>query len=231
MLIITKPVPVQTQESRHNPELESELAESMETIARLRAVLQSILNSNSSRAERPPQAVDTSELEQSIAAASQTLQQLKSDNQGLEVVIDSLKRVQLRVTTNPKQRDLEVGGIPVDSDYVIFIIDTSGSMLEIWHQVIDTMTRVLDIHPKVNGFQVMNDNGNYLFESTRRKWIPDIPSARSNVLTALSQWGEFFKQQSGWKASRWRFAAMQSAKTKSQSTSWGMTSQDPPTML
>ena len=86
-------------------------------------------------------------------------------------------------------RDPEVGGIPVDSEYVIFIMDTSGSMKSIWDEVIDVMDRVLDIHPKVSGFQVLNDNGAYLIGGYRRKWIRDTPALRRSILNALRNWG------------------------------------------
>src|SRR5262249_50279801 len=43
-----------------------------------------------------------------------------------------------------------VGGIPVDSEYVIFVIDTSGSMQENhWPQAQKIMQEILDIYPKV----------------------------------------------------------------------------------
>ena len=103
----------------------------------------------------------------------------------------------IRETTTPKQRDPEVGGIPVDSEYVIFIVDTSGSMMEIWDYVVDVMDRVIDIHPKVKGFQIMNDNGNYLFASTRRQWLPDNPRVPQKCKKRAAPLAKFLEQQSG----------------------------------
>jgi hypothetical protein len=57
-----------------------------------------------------------------------------------------------------------VGGIPVDSEYVVFIIDTSGSMQRYaWPLLLRKMTQTLDAYPKVKGMQVMNDEGVYMF--------------------------------------------------------------------
>ena len=57
-----------------------------------------------------------------------------------------------------------VAGIPVDSEYVIFIIDTSGSMQNnSWPLMLRKIEEVLDVYPKVKGIQVMNDMGSYLF--------------------------------------------------------------------
>lgn len=86
---------------------------------------------------------------------------------------------------------VKVGGIPVDSEYIIFIVDTSGSMQRIWSRVIGELENVISIHPKVKGFQIMNDNGKYLIKAYAGKWIPDTPARRKSVLSAMQSWGEF----------------------------------------
>ncbi|GAB5445145.1 hypothetical protein [Gymnodinialimonas sp.] len=84
-----------------------------------------------------------------------------------------------------------IGGIPVDSEYIIFIIDTSGSMRSAWNRVIQEVEATLSIYPRVKGIQVMNDMGNYLFSRYRGKWIPDSPSRRKLILSNLSGWHVF----------------------------------------
>jgi len=84
--------------------------------------------------------------------------------------------------------EVKVGGIPVDSDHIIFIVDTSGSMQAIWGRVIAELENVLDIHPQVKGFQIMNDNGAYLIKAYAGKWIPDTPGRRKAVLNAMRAW-------------------------------------------
>ena len=50
-----------------------------------------------------------------------------------------------------RRNDL-VGGIPVDSEYIIFIIDTSGSMFNYsWQRMMDELINTLDIYPSVKG--------------------------------------------------------------------------------
>ena len=45
-------------------------------------------------------------------------------------------------------------GIPVDSEYVVFIVDTSGSMKDIWNKVTRHIENVINIHPTViNSFR------------------------------------------------------------------------------
>ena len=42
-----------------------------------------------------------------------------------------------------------IGGVPVDSEYIIFIIDTSGSMQQnAWPLVLKKVTEVLEIYPQ-----------------------------------------------------------------------------------
>ena len=83
---------------------------------------------------------------------------------------------------------VKVGGIPVDSNYIIFIVDTSGSMQTIWKHVVLEMEHILDIHPQVDGFQVINDNGVYLMKGYKRRWIPDTPGTRKGALRAVRRW-------------------------------------------
>lgn len=84
-------------------------------------------------------------------------------------------------------RDVEVGGIPVDSEYIIFVIDNSGSMDSVWNEVLKEMDNILDIHPTIEGIQVLNDQGEYLMNSFqgRNSWIPDTPVYRKAIRDRL----------------------------------------------
>jgi hypothetical protein len=92
----------------------------------------------------------------------------------------------------PRKVDSSIGGIPVDSEYIIFIIDTSGSMQQdAWGLVQRKLRETLDIYPKVKGIQVMNDMGEYMFSQYKRKWIPDTPARRRAIISRLSTWRPF----------------------------------------
>ncbi len=85
-----------------------------------------------------------------------------------------------------------IGGIPVDSEYIIFLIDTSGSMFyNAWPRVLEMVTEVLDIYPEVKGIQIMNDMGDYMFPNYRGQWIPDTPARRQAIISALRNWAPF----------------------------------------
>ncbi len=82
----------------------------------------------------------------------------------------------------------EIGGIPVDSEYIIFIVDTSGSMDKFKPTLLRLLDNILTAHPIVKGFQIMNDNGRYLVSNTKGKWIKDSKARRKNALNFLSRW-------------------------------------------
>ena len=85
-----------------------------------------------------------------------------------------------------------IGGVPVDSEYIIFIIDTSGSMKQhAWPGVLKKLEEVLSIYPQVKGIQVMNDMGDYMFSQYQGKWIPDTPARRKAIIKRLAGWQPF----------------------------------------
>ena len=125
--------------------------------------------------------------ERELRAARARVERLERENRGLERVRRSLERAAISADT-ARERDQEVGGIPVDSDYVVFIIDTSGSMKGIWERVMREIGNVLDIHPRVRGFQILNDNGAHLVQAYKGRWITDTPQVRRSALGVLRVW-------------------------------------------
>jgi hypothetical protein len=88
--------------------------------------------------------------------------------------------------------DTTIGGIPVDSEYVIFIIDTSGSMFNYaWPLLLRKLEEILDAYPNLKGIQVMNDMGQYMFPRYAGRWIPDTPARRSAIIDTLRGWNVF----------------------------------------
>ena len=114
--------------------------------------------------------------------------ELASDLDGLSLTQSSLERISITPTTNNLKRDDEVGGIPVDSDYVVFVIDTSGSMKTIWSRVTQEIINILAIHPQVKGFQILDDQGRSIHAGYEGKWIPDIPFRRKSVMKFFKVW-------------------------------------------
>lgn len=131
------------------------------------------------------------QLENKIRQQEEKQSLLAGDLQGLALVQSTLKQASISTPkTANKIRDEEVGGIPVDSDYVVFIVDTSGSMRQIWNRVSSEVINVLNIHPEVKGFQILNDMGKSLVSGYDGKWIPDTPGRRANVIKLFNSWAE-----------------------------------------
>jgi hypothetical protein len=85
-----------------------------------------------------------------------------------------------------------VGGIPVDSDYVIFLIDTSGSMQSShWDTANEVMREILDIYPRLKGVQIVDDNGKEMFEGSRGKWLTDSTDLRRRIVERMKTWSPF----------------------------------------
>ncbi|MDO8273526.1 MAG: VWA domain-containing protein [Gammaproteobacteria bacterium] len=116
----------------------------------------------------------------------QEAEQLASAKQSLT---DEMQRL-MGVDTTRKNN--LVGGIPVDSEYIIFVIDTSGSMFQnAWPKLLDVVVDTLDVYPEVKGIQIMNDMGDYMFDSFRGQWIPDTPARRQTIISTLRNWSPF----------------------------------------
>ena len=133
-------------------------------------------------------------LRQALEAARKDVETGEEENRnladrlaGLTLVEQSVRRAAVQKDT-AQESDEEVGGIPVDSDYVVFIVDTSGSMQAIWSRVTRELENVISIHPKVKGFQILNDNGVHLLSAYEGRWIPDTPGRRRNVVRLFKTW-------------------------------------------
>lgn len=147
-----------------------QLSELTERVARLKAKLASVEK-------------QSAQISQSEAREKEQLQLV------LQVLSEEMERL---LGPEFKQQNKLIGGIPVDSDYIIFVIDTSGSMqVAAWEKVKKEMINILDIYPDVKGLQVLNDMGQYMFSAYRGRWIPDSPQMRETIVSTLNNWAPF----------------------------------------
>ncbi len=152
---------------------EDKQTEELERLAQLRADL-SALNS------QYDSITDRSKLDNTIEG------RLAKAKQNLTVEMERL------LAEYRKNDDDTIGGIPVDSEYVIFIIDTSGSMYNFaWPLVLQKVSETLDVYPRLKGIQVMNDMGNYMFSQYANQWIPDTIARRRAIIDRLRTWSVF----------------------------------------
>lgn len=126
-------------------------------------------------------------------AATQRESESVIDEGALSSAKQSLTEQMRRLQPYYKRADKDaVAGIPVDSEYIIFIIDTSGSMQQYnWERARRKLTETLEVYPQVKGIQIMNDNGSYMFSQYAGKWIPDTPGRRQAIVNTMRTWRPF----------------------------------------
>jgi F0F1-type ATP synthase membrane subunit b/b' len=139
-------------------------------------------------------------MRQALAALRSSEKDKRSQAALNAVIAGELKTAQQELTEEMRrlyaQRDRKrndlIGGIPIDSEYIIFIIDTSGSMFRYaWPKVVEQIVQTLEVYPKVKGIQILNDMGSYMFSSYSGQWIPDTPGRRRAVIDRLKRWNAF----------------------------------------
>jgi uncharacterized protein YoxC len=200
LLMITKTVQPQIIE-QSTVKLEGQVAALQEQVFEIRGETRTLNRDLNAKQEQ------LSEYEERIAILRGQLASMKSrhDNilvqsnsndvvtQQLAIARQALSAEQKRLLGEQYQsRNNLIGGIPVDSEYIIFVIDTSGSMFSYsWDRMMDELESTLAIYPKVKGIQIMNDMGDYMFSRYRGKWIPDTPSRRKVMMDNLRNWNIF----------------------------------------
>jgi hypothetical protein len=162
-------------------ELNRELSGSRETLERERGRLTNLAGDLSSIRGRyagsREDAAVTNIIERQLVAAQQTLTE------------DMQRLLALRAQS---PRSAAIGGIPIDSDYVIFIIDTSSSMTSNhWDMNLAIVDEILGLYPHVQGLQVLNDQGTYMYEGTRGRWLADSAQQRKEIRERARHWRAF----------------------------------------
>ncbi len=137
-----------------------------------------------------------------IDELEKNLQQEKRGQQALVVDIDELKK---EIAARQKKPEFEIilpdvkpspVGLPVGSNYLAFIVDTSGSMRDpnhggLWPIVIRTIENVLDVYPNIDGVQLIDGDGR--FPLGRRgtgsaAWLADTPQTRETMKRTLRRY-------------------------------------------
>ncbi|MFC3034036.1 VWA domain-containing protein [Pseudoalteromonas fenneropenaei] len=121
-----------------------------------------------------------------VPRAQQTLLQLQDKAQSLRVEL-RLATARLNTPNTATKPEDAVGGIPTDAEYVIFVIDNSGSMAGggRWQKVIEVVGDILSNHPQMKGFQVMAADGDFLYPGQEGQWLSDTPTMRQKALARM----------------------------------------------
>jgi hypothetical protein len=133
------------------------------------------------------------------------LQREKQGQEALLVDIDDLKK-EIGARQKKPEHELvlpEVApapvGLPVGSNYLAFIIDTSGSMRDpnsggLWPIVIRTIESVLDVYPNIEGIQLIDGDGRFILGRRNSQgtaaWLSDTPETRDAIKRVLRRYDQ-----------------------------------------
>ena len=90
-------------------------------------------------------------------------------------------------------------GMPLDSEYLAFVVDTSGSMRQyVWDDVQRLVAETIATFPTVKGIQILSDEGQYLMPQFRGDWIPYSAENTAAALELLTtNWSAFSDSSPG----------------------------------
>ncbi|XOV87671.1 MAG: VWA domain-containing protein [Pseudomonadota bacterium] len=201
LLVLTKVFePVILEETIRN--LEGYLAALQEDLFEIRGETTQLDRELIRREDRKTEELErVAKLQRELEAARAKFEATEDNSRVANVIEGRLAQAKQSLTEEMErlladfQKDLDnntIGGIPVDSEYVIFIIDTSGSMREFaWPLVIQKVNETLAVYPRLKGIQVMNDQGDYMFSQYANEWIPDTAARRAAILDRMESWNAF----------------------------------------
>ena len=104
--------------------------------------------------------------------------------------LSQLKQSQIIVKNEDQKEPKEqvvASGIRIDSRYLIFIIDNSGSMVEgaPWSRVVKEIETIIMTFPSLEGFMIMNDTGKTIVGGGN--WVKPTKANRIDAVNKLKR--------------------------------------------
>ena len=189
LVLLAKNGDLETSSNSSDANLVSELLDQLLQAQQSSANLEGALSVkqqqlSSAQAETAALQRQLKQLEQKVPKATEALNKLDKQAQTIREDIRQTNAL-LNTPATTKVPDKDVGGVPTDADYVVFVIDNSGSMVNIgWNKIIEVVADVIENHPKLKGFNVMAADGRFLPIKTGG-WIRDSKINRRKVMAEL----------------------------------------------
>jgi hypothetical protein len=174
------------------------LAAQLASMVKLRASKEDLERTNARAASLVVDArLKNDALHSLLADLDKKIQYEKKGQEALLVDIDELKK---EIAARQKKAEVVLNntkptpvGVPVGSNYLAFIIDTSGSMRDpatdrIWSSVIKKVDEVLDAYPQVEGVQVLDADGRFILGRGSEQWLADSPEVRAGIKQAIRRY-------------------------------------------
>jgi len=196
LLMITKTVEPQIIEAAA-VNLEGRLAQLQETLFEIRGETR-ILNRelDTRREQLSDHEENLAILNGELASARARHDDILSRSRTSEATVGDLALARQRLSEEMRKllrdrdmaRNNHIAGIPADSEYVVFVIDTSGSMIDVRDRMVDVMGRFLDSYPQIKGIQILNGRGAHLMSTTKGRWMEDTPARRKALMQGIVNW-------------------------------------------
>jgi len=184
-------------------ELQRALAAQLASLTKLRASKEDIERSNLRVATLVTDArLRNDSLHALIDDLEQKLQHEKKGQEALLVDIDELKK-EIAARQKKPEHDLVLKevkpaplGLPIGSNYITFVIDTSGSMRDpnsggLWPIAIRTIEAVLDVYPQIDGLQLLDADGRFILGGRGNTgWVSDSPETRADIKRILRRYDQ-----------------------------------------
>lgn len=109
----------------------------------------------------------------------------------IEQVEKELAAMQTDPEIEQKPQEATPVGVPVESNHIAFVIDTSGSMRDpntglVWGYVIQKFEETLESYPEVKGIQLLDANGRFIIgRGMGSSWMKDSKEARDYMVRSL----------------------------------------------
>jgi hypothetical protein len=171
------------------------------TQAETRTQKEELLRQASARAAIEAEVRKKETLKSLLDDLEQQIQYQDAGKRALLVDVDAAKRAIAAVQKEPEmvlpKVDPAPVGLPVGSNYIAFVIDTSGSMRDpntglFWPAILEKFTDALEAYPQIKGIQLLDADGRFVFGSRgAAQWLPDSPEVRNALRLALARYDNF----------------------------------------
>jgi len=132
---------------------------------------------------------------------SRRIAELAAGRESLLVELDE-KKIEIAAMQKELEVEFELPdinlpvGLPIESNYIAFVFDTSGSMRDtrtdqIYEAVIEKIQNVLDSYPEIKGVQFLDADGRFILQGTPGIWLDDRRETRMGALRVLSSYQTF----------------------------------------
>ncbi len=131
------------------------------------------------------------------------IQNQKAGQAALLLDLDELKK---EIASRQKEPEIKLlpeieptpVGLPVQSNYIAIVIDTSGSMRDpnhggLWPIVIRKIEEVLDAYPHLEGLQLLDGDGRFILGrrgTGTEGWLADSPDLREQIKRTMRRYNQ-----------------------------------------